>query len=683
MSIGNVFHTVAARIVLVALAPCLAFAVIVGLVVHEHRGRQQEMERVETLVGIAAAMSGVIHEAQTERGASNLLIGSTGTQFRTELTDQRRKTDAALAALTAVTAALPDLGGDVRGRIDALASVAERLAGHRRDVDALSATATQNFGFYSGVITQGLGVIQAMSRVVTHPALAARLSAYSALLALKEEAGRERATAALAFAAGRADLGLVERMAVLAANQATYESIFRLSALPEQAASLDAAQAGAAAREVARLRRIVVETLPGEPLAFRDAPGWFGLATARINALKGVEDRLTGELVEAARATKAEAGRALAVWSAAGIATFALTALLALGLGAAIARPLVGIAGALTAIGRGESEVSLPSGGPTELRAIAAAAVDFRDSVAERRRVRAEQEAMGRSLAASQRAAMIAVADGFEAQVSRIVEAVSEAARDLQGAARTMAGTATETASQSAAVSAAAQLASSTVTAVSAATGQLDASVSEIGRQAHGSAELARTAVDEAERTGRVVEDLSRAASEIGEVAALIATIAGQTNLLALNATIEAARAGEAGRGFAVVAAEVKDLATQTARATDEITARIDRIQGSTGEAVGAIGRISGVIDRLSQVSGSIAAAVEEQGAATREIVRTLAQAAVGTGEVTGTIAGVAEAAEETGAAAAQVLTSSSDLSRQADRLAAEVGRFLATVRAA
>ena len=319
----------------------------------------------------------------------------------------------------------------------------------------------------------------------------------------------------------------------------------------------------------------------------------------------------------------------------------------------------------------------------TEIGRIADAVQVFKDGLL-RMRALEEETALARAGAEAQRkAAMREMAGSFEAAVGGIVGMVSAAATELQVTAESMTGTASETARQSTTVAAAAEEAASNVGTVAAAAEELGSSVQEIGRQVSGSAQLAQAAVNEAAQTASLVNELSGAVAKIGDVVSMISSIAGQTNLLALNATIEAARAGEAGRGFAVVASEVKGLATQTARATDEISGQISRIQGSTGQAVSAIGSISARIQEISGVATAIAAAVEEQGAATQEIVRNVAQAAAGTNEVTSNIAGVAQASEESGAAAAQVLTSASELSRQSEHLAAEVSRFLGSVRAA
>jgi len=349
-----------------------------------------------------------------------------------------------------------------------------------------------------------------------------------------------------------------------------------------------------------------------------------------------------------------------------------------------VSGPLRKIAAVTQRLAAGDAEVAI-SGQERrdEIGALAGSVVVFRDNLVRARALEAET-ALARADAETQRrAATRAMADAFEQAVGGIVGGVSAAATELEATARTLTGSATEASGQSGTVAGAASDAAANVNTVAAAAEELGSSVQEIGRQVSSSAELARVAVAEATNTVALVQDLSGAAAKVGDVVALISGIAAQTNLLALNATIEAARAGAAGRGFAVVATEVKALAEQTARATEEITGQIGRIQSSTGQAASAIDGIGRRIREIDGVASSIAAAVEQQGAATQEIVRNVAEAAAGTGAVTGTIASLAQSAEETGAAAAQVLGAASEMSRQSEHLGAEVARFLATVRAA
>jgi methyl-accepting chemotaxis protein len=319
-----------------------------------------------------------------------------------------------------------------------------------------------------------------------------------------------------------------------------------------------------------------------------------------------------------------------------------------------------------------------------EIGAVGRAVEGIKRMVAEKAAEQAEiRRRADAEAAAERRRARAELADNFERAMGGIVGAVSNSATELQKAAQGMTDTASIAAMQAATVAAAAEEAAGNVQTVATAAEELGTSVQEIGRQITGSADLTRTAAREAGQTAQLVKALNQTSVKIGEMVGLIANIASQTNLLALNATIEAARAGEAGRGFAVVATEVKELASQTAKVTDEITGQIGAIRAVTENAVAAIGGITNRIGEIDGLTAGIAAAVEEQGAATQEIVRHVAQAASGTGEVTSNIVGVAEASEKTGAAAAQVLGAAAALSDQSGRLNAEVARFLNGIRAA
>jgi methyl-accepting chemotaxis protein len=281
------------------------------------------------------------------------------------------------------------------------------------------------------------------------------------------------------------------------------------------------------------------------------------------------------------------------------------------------------------------------------------------------------------------RKAISDVAAKLETGIGSIVTALADHAADLQTTAQSMASTVEETSRQAVSVSAASEQASQNVETVAAATEQLSASVKEIAHQVAQSSLLVGTAVAQANRSNEQVQGLATTAKKIGAVVKIISGIAAQTNLLALNATIEAARAGEAGKGFAVVASEVKALADQTAKATEDIATQIKAIQEETESSAQSIRGIADAIEKVNETAHAISAAVEQQGAATQEIARNISQAASGTQDVSVNINGVRQSAEQSGMAASRVVTAADALTRNGGALKTQMAEFLTEVRAA
>ncbi len=280
------------------------------------------------------------------------------------------------------------------------------------------------------------------------------------------------------------------------------------------------------------------------------------------------------------------------------------------------------------------------------------------------------------------RDALIKLAEEFEGAIGGVVSAVADASTRVHATAGSVNAIAESTTEQSLTAAAATEQAATNVQGVATASEQLASSIREISSQVVVAGDIAHKAVDQAQVTDQIVQGLASAADKIGVVVKLITTIAGQTNLLALNATIEAARAGAAGKGFAVVAGEVKNLATQTAKATEEITGQIADVQTATQQAVNALRDIGQTIGHIDVIAGSIASAVEQQGAATREIVHNVEQAAIGTRQASGSVTEVHKAAGVSGQVAGEMLSASADLSTLANKLQGDVGDFLRKVRA-
>jgi methyl-accepting chemotaxis protein len=342
------------------------------------------------------------------------------------------------------------------------------------------------------------------------------------------------------------------------------------------------------------------------------------------------------------------------------------------------------IAGATRRLAEGDTNVDIAGlARRDELSAIVQSLGAFRENLLRVSAMGAEQSMLKERTEQERRRSLLEMAQRLETGVSGVIDILAGQAQAMQASVRTLTGTATETRSEATAVSDASVLSGRHVSSVAAAANELTSSIQEISRQVSQSATVADRAAHEARESATTVGKLEVTAQRIGGVVQLIGMIAGQTNLLALNATIEAARAGDAGKGFAVVASEVKSLATQTAKATEEITTQVNSMQEATRATVQAIGRIVEVIDTINKISAAIAAAVEEQSAATAEISRTASDLSVSTNSMARRITSVSDAVEGTDQAAAEVLTSANDLAHQSEVLRNEVGGFLSQIRAA
>ncbi|MEO5336560.1 MAG: nitrate- and nitrite sensing domain-containing protein [Magnetospirillum sp. WYHS-4] len=674
---------IGARIAIALVLPILGLLLFSGLVVVDRMGEESKTRQLEALVTTGPVISAFVHEMQKERGMSAGFLSSKGESFKDDLPKQRKTADdkRTLAEKALKGIDLGRYGAQFAAKVRDAEAAVGKLDDTRRQVSALGIAPPDSAGYYTGTIAKLLAIVEETALLSTDALVTKQIVAYTSLLYGKERSGIERALGAAGFGAGTFSSALYKQFCERGAEQQTYFRTFEAYAGDKLVSRFRETVKGKAVDDVERMRKVAIESLATGSVQGVEAPQWFAAATQKIDLLKAVEDEAAVGLEKLVEEIHSSAVRDLTLYSALTLVLLAAAAALTAVIVRGITGPIAGMTDAMGQLARGDTSVAIPGvGRGDEIGHMAAAVQIFKDNRIAADRM-AEDQRREEASKEQRRQAMERLMNVFEKGVTGVLGAVKTASTTMEGTAQGMAATAEETSRQATHVAAAAEEASTNVQTVAAATEELSASIAEISRQVNQANTIAANAASEAERTNAQVRSLADAAQKIGEVVALITDIAEQTNLLALNATIEAARAGDAGKGFAVVASEVKNLANQTARATDEIGAQIAGIQTATGDAVTAIQGISRTISDVSAAASAIAAAVEEQGAATREIARNVEEASKATTDVSSNIAGVNQAATDTGESATEVLGATRQLLHESDVLRKEVEDFLTGIK--
>jgi methyl-accepting chemotaxis protein len=665
---------------LVVLVPVIGLAIFGGRLTYDSWSRYRDLDSASSVLRLAVATARFAGVAiPGEGGMSREFVN--GTADRAKLDAQRQITDehyrAIREAVTGLTTHDEKLDRQIKlldERMNAILALRQKLdAGEIKVAAATTAVIAPAAG-------QAIDLVGSTAMAVSDPELSRRIFALYATIQFNENVMVQRGVGEAALKDGKLPpepFVLLARGVALGATFGKLFSDFAPPAVYDLYRTFDAANG----RELGELRQLALANA-GTPAPEEKRKRWAEISRDLTATMAKVMAAATGTVAADGERMVGEARRDTIIYLAIFLAVLGAVALLSRSVVRTLRDLLGELAGAVDKMRDGQYDVAIPHTKRSDEIGVMARAVDgFRENfvaVTERETARKNAEA-----ATERKSLLEKIAGDFQAVIGGIVGAVSSASSELSATATTLTSTAETTQQLSTTVAAASEEASTNVQSVASATEEMVASITEIGRQVQDSNHIATEAVSQAAKTDERITKLAQAATRIGDVTKLITTIAEQTNLLALNATIEAARAGEAGKGFAVVAQEVKQLASQTGKATSEISSQIAEMQAATNESVTAIKEIGGTIRRISEIATTIASAVEQQGAATQEITRNIQQAAHGTTEVASNISKVSSGAAQTGTGAAAVLTSAKSLAEESTRLRTEVDRFLATVRAA
>lgn len=673
-----------------------------------------QMNTIQSLTEFTPKIGDLIHELQKERGISAGYIGSKASpEFAKKIDAQHTASNSKhnVFKTTVSSMDLAAINDDLVKKTAFATKALSQLNAKRGEVKGMKLTVGQMAKYYTGTIAKLLNMVKVVGNITDDANLLRDITAYVALLEAKERSGVERAMGANGFSAGGFSDGVYKKFTGLIAQQDAFLSTFDANASADLKAFFAATLKGPVVTNVDDMRAVVFKDYRDVSTSGITAGQWFETITKKIDLYHKVENRYSSDIGAKASELASDASSNFWMLLVFSVAAGVGIGFLALKISNSITVPLQGIQRAMEELSKGNLEVHvLYTDYGSEIGTMANDVLGFKEGAIQQKRMEAEareaeelarqqereieeqehkrrEETLARERKdVEQREArakkMEDLISSFEVEISTALQGMSATSAQLLSSAGRMEGIAEQTGASSTTAAAAAEESTANINTVASASEEMSASVSEINRQLAHSTEITKRAVTQAEETKDKMSSLSETTSLIADVVNLIKDIAEQTNLLALNATIEAARAGEAGRGFAVVASEVKALATQTSKATEEITGHVQAVQASSLEAVNAVEDIRNIIVETDSIATTIAAAVEEQDAATAEIARNVQEAAKGSQEVTTVIVDVSSGAAETKTIAEDVNEAANEVSNNTQAISSVVGGFLSGIRA-